>query len=325
MTAWILRRLASDLFERWRHTSWLIVVPTILMCSLRVLTQLRNLRKLLQLDVYRECVCVAATDDAFHFLSHHNYLIAGLSLKQRMQSVLDHYQFEQTTFGRLYGSKVYLDDGICLWHHQADNIRFEIILEMAPRRDTEGELNVSFYVNAIRLHCLGFNWINGSLIGLPQQILPFIARNQGRSNHTEQAFNAFNLVFPNNSPGFFCFAAMQGVTLAVGLDTIAGVKTAFNVTFARRPLENFHNAYDSFWTALGGVNATDNAFRMRLPFYDKPITEIKAKYRKRAAHRRRLWSEISAASHNSMQPYLLHQAKLAPPAQEFAHIATSGC
>lgn len=237
MNIWIIRRLGKALIARWRQEGCLKFLFTAIW-SLRVLAHLRDIKALLQLDLYRNCVCVAANENTFHFLSQRTYLVAGLSASNRLQCVLSHYLFEEATFGPQYWSKVYLEEGICLWSQEAGETLFAVVLKIAPRWHLEGELSLTFYTNEICLHAVSFNWITGSLIGAPQQTLPLIARNPGRGFDSEQAFAAFNLVFPNNSPSFFCFAAMQGLTLAVGLNSIAGVKASFKPPYLQRKSKN---------------------------------------------------------------------------------------
>ena len=41
-------------------------------------------------------------------------------------------------------------------------------------------------------------------------------------------FAAFEEAFPNNSPSFFCFAAMQGVAQALGIDQVVAEEKEWN-------------------------------------------------------------------------------------------------
>lgn len=308
MTLWILRRLASDMFARRATTNWRLLLPAVFMCCVRVVSQLATLKRLLALKNYRNYVCAAKTDDTFHFLSHRAYLMDGLSSSQRVEYVTAHYEHEQATFRGTYAPNVYLGKGICLWRYQADSTCVSLQLEMAPRRAAEGELSVTLYVDGVRLHSMSFNWAPGILIGVSHTRIPFIPCNQGRGKGSDAAFAAFNAAFPNNSPSFFCFSAMQGLALGAGFDAIAGLKSEFNPYFLRKPVNTFQNSYDNFWTSLGGVDTSGKAYVVALPFYSKPITDIKAKYRKRAASRRIWWEHISASSRASIQQYLLAPA-----------------
>ncbi|MGB9110458.1 MAG: DUF535 family protein, partial [Telluria sp.] len=209
----VLTLLARHWLAR-RHyplPSWLACIAR----SLRVLLFRRAHRELLALDVHRRYVALAH-DDVFHHLSHRHYLARGMALRQRVRCVLTHYGFEETMFDAAYKRAIYCDGGLALWRHDGGDggWRFEIRLEMASRLCAEGDLTIALRAigggNADCLHRLSFSWVDGTFAGIAAPIVPFIARNQGHRADVRDAFAAFEAAFPHNSPGFFCFAALQG-------------------------------------------------------------------------------------------------------------------
>jgi len=292
----VLTCLARHWLAR-RHyalSSWLACVAR----SLRVLLFYRDHARLLRLDMYRHYL-VRAHDDVFHHLSHRDYLAKGLSLRERVRCVDTHYRFEEARFDAAYKHAVYRNGGLLLWRHETGGIHFAIRLALAPRLAPEGDLMLVFSAGATHLHRLSFSWVDGAfdgVDGIGNAIVPFIARNQGHRADAAEAFAAFERAFPNNSPGYFCFAALQGIAQALGMDRLLAVRSACQCAWKPEDDPHFANAYDGFWRTLGGVETLGPAWRIALPFYVKPLSEMAAKHRKRAAQRRAYWHAIGESS-----------------------------
>jgi hypothetical protein len=293
---WLSRR------REYGMTSWILCIAR----SLRVLLFYRDHQALCQLDVYRNYVAQPPNDDVFHHLSHRDYLAKGLSPRQRVQCVLSHYRFEETTFDNDYKQAVYRDGGLALWQHESEEDRFLIRLEIASRPNAEGDLTIALVANDKCLHRLSFTWVEGAMVGVPAPMVPYVARNQGRWVDSGAAFEAFERVFPNNSPSFFCFAAMQGVAQAVGMEQVVAVKCTAHLAYDPSEVKHFANAYDGFWKILGGVEMEGDTWLIGLPFYLKPLADMPSKHRKRAAQRREYWRAIGDAARGVLQRHLLH-------------------
>ena len=277
-------------------SSWLLST----LRSARVLLFYRDHAALCQLDVYRNYVMASPNDDPFHHLSHRGYLMEGLSARQRVQCVLSHYRFEETTFNAAYKQAVYAAGGLTLWRHVVDDTEFLIRLEMASRMNAEGDLTLALVADGKVLHRLSFSWVDGNIAGVPAPLVPFVARNQGRWTDSNEAFEAFERCFPNNSPSFFCFAAMQGVAQAVGMEQVLAVKCTSHIAYDPTDVKHFANAYDGFWKILGGVEMPGKAWLIALPFYLKPLADMPSKHRKRAAQRREFWRAIGDSTRTTL-------------------------
>jgi uncharacterized protein VirK/YbjX len=293
---WMARRRDYSL------SSWILCVAR----TLRVMLYYRDHHALCQLDVYRNYVASPPNDDLFHHLSHRDYLVKGLSARQRVQCVLAHYRFEETTFNNAYKQAVYVNRSLPLWQHSCEHGEFMIQLEMASRMNAEGDLTIAFVANGKCLHRLSFSWVEGALAGVPSPMTIFVARNQGRWIDSGEAFEAFERAFPNNSPSFFCFAALQGVAQAVGMTQVVAVKCDSHVAYDPAEVRHFANAYDGFWKILGGEEMTGPGFLIALPFYVKPLADMPSKHRKRAAQRREWWRAIGDSARSTLQRHLLH-------------------
>lgn len=259
----------------------------------------REHQSLTRLDPVRRLRGVPA-DDLFLHISGHDYLARGLKAGERMRCALSHYRFEDATFDAAWLGAVYGGGGLALWQHEGDGSSFALRLAMSPRQDPEGELTLALVVDGQVLHRLSWAWVEGSLFGLALPVVPFVTRNDGLWRDAGGAFDAFERVFPNNSPSFFCFAALQGMAQALEIDRVVAVRAAAHVahdaTRSEAAARAFDNAYDGFWRILGGTELDARAFLVPLPFYLKPLQDMPSKHRKRAAQRREHWRAIGDAA-----------------------------
>ncbi|MCA1855085.1 VirK/YbjX family protein [Massilia oculi] len=305
----ILAHLSSSWRARRRQHSpaaWVLGVVR----SLRVLRYWREHQALCRLDLVRRHVAGAPGADLFRHLSQRSYLARGLSVRERVQCVLSHYRFEDASFGGAYHQAVHGGSGLTLWQHEAalDDGQhvFSLRLQAARRALAEGEggLAISLLADGRPLHRLCYSWVDGALAGAALPTVPFITRNEGRWHDAGAAFAAFEQAFPNNSPSFFCFAAMQGLAQALGIDQVAAIKCAERVSGDARAPQQADNAYDGFWRILGGIEQPGRAYLVHLPFYLKPLADMPSKHRKRAAQRRECWRAIGDAARGTLLRHL---------------------
>jgi uncharacterized protein len=299
--SWLARR------SQYSSASWVLSI----LRSLRVLRYWREHQALCRLELVRRYVAAAPHDDLFHHLSHRRYLSSDLSARERVQCVLSHYRFEDATFSSAYHQAVYghgPGGGLTLWQHDAGAHSFVVRLEMAPRLDAEGDLIIALVADGTYLHRLSYTWVDGQLAGVDLPTVPFVTRNQGRWHDSGAAFEAFEAAFPNNSPSFFCFAAMQGLAQALGIDQVVAIKCAAHIAYDPADVKHFENAYDGFWKVLGGIEMPGRSYLIRLPFYLKPLADMPSKHRKRAAQRRECWRAIGDATRSTLLRHMVPAA-----------------
>ena len=304
---WLARR-------HYPFASWIACIAR----SLRELLFPRAHGRLLALDIYRRHL-TQVHDDVFHHLSHRDYLVKGLALRERVRCVAVHYRFEDATFDAAYRQAVYRDGGLPLWEHCAHGVRVAVQLEMAQRLNAEGDLTLVLLADGKRLHRLSFSWVDARFPGCAGLgtvgITPFIARNQGHRADALDAIDAFRRAFPANSPlvgtpGFFCFAALQGMAQALGMDQVVAVGAAAQCAHDARDGARFHKAYDGFWQTLGGQALPGGGYRIALPFYMKPLSGTPSRRRKRAAERHTQWQAVAESARLALQRHLV---TLTPP------------
>jgi uncharacterized protein VirK/YbjX len=300
--------LFRGVFETWR-TSWRTIrfhygaaawLLSILR-PLRVLAYRESHLKLLALPVYKQCGATMLRGHPFHHISHHHYLRQGLTVRQRVQYVYQHYAFESLRWTDNYRQAVYGGPGLELWRSHGGAAVVTIRLEAGERGVPEGDLSIVLSVDNAVLHRIRFNWLADTQDG---SMTPFLVSSQRRSSNTE-ALLAFERDFPQNSPAFFCFAAVEGVARVVGCSAILGVRGHEQIC-ARKGRDNTHfkSSYDNFWRALGGWDCGREGFLVRLPTHEKPLSKLSSSHRRRAQGRRTNWKAIEAATVEILEPFL---------------------
>lgn len=235
-----------------------------------------------------------------HHLGQRDYLVRGLPARDRLRCMLAHYRFEDATFNAAYRDAVHGGPGLALWRHESEGGDFALMLGSDTQGDPEGELTIALTVDGVVLHRLSWTWVEGALFGIDLATVPLVTRNQGRWSQAGAAFDKFETVFPNNSPSFFCFAALQGMAQMLDIERVLAVRAGAHVAWVpgqdEAQARAFENSYDGFWRILGGAELDARSYLIALPFYLKPLQDMPSKHRKRAAQRREYWRAIGEAT-----------------------------
>jgi uncharacterized protein len=229
-----------------------------------------------------------------HHLTGKHYLRRGLSSRQRVQYLIDHYALEATLWDDTYHHAVYSGSGVDLWRH--DNISINLQGSSEFRGSLhEGELKLALWVADVPLHQMNLSLLSDPDMG----VAPFVGRSQGCSNWHPEARAVFDKAFPQNAAMFFCFAAVKGVARAIAAPGVIGVRGSEQVSTTRSEAERFHRNYDIFWRNLGGHDG--NAMGYVIPLDGK--ADNGPGHRRRARKRREHWAAIEASTVDALDVY----------------------
>jgi hypothetical protein len=148
--------------------------------------------------------------------------------------------------------------------------------------------------------------VNGGLFGQLAGQTMFVTRSQTDRNPELQRFRD---CFKQNSPPYFCLAALFGIAMANGMRSISLVKDEAQIAYQERYAEGFRNSYSALWKAFGAEEMVDrSAYRMSIPPKLSPFSIVT--HRSRALARRRNWLEIALSAQQAM---LRERLRAAPP------------
>ncbi len=235
-------------------------------------------------------------DLLFH-VSHRHFLASGLSFDERVACALSHFRHETEHCDSAYLAAVYQGEGLLLWRAQVGGVDYTMRLRTTPELRHEGPVSVVLLADGQWLHETSFAWIDGRLFQTPKvsgRIL-FVTRNQSLASNAP-GLGRFRQDFPQNSPSYFCLAAVHGVARAHGQTQIAGIFYDRQIAFDRQYETGFRRSYCEFWATFGGTPLPRLAMLMPVPVQVPDIESLKPKHRSRAKARRTHWSEISAGT-----------------------------
>ena len=310
----LLWKYLADMFVEELKTQGSVNAALRLAGTVGVLWFRRQHRELFELDVYRNYIATSENRDALFHLSHRHYLSTRIGYRQRVECALTHYRYEGQHYDDRYKNAVYRDDGLVLWSRSVDGIDYSIRLRSTQDPRHEGGTSIVLQADDIRLSEMSFVWVDGTLLGAPAGILPLITKNQS-VKFDAAALHRFREAFPQNSPSYFCFAAMHGIATAHGHRRIAGIKHDCQIAFDDRFAQSFRNSYTDFWKSFGGTESNGQAYLMPVPLTPPPLSEVKAKHRKRALARRRQWTDIAESAAETTSR---HRRAIANPPRHLA-------
>ena len=273
--------------------------------AMRMVVDLPALDRLFRHDIFARYVASDRETDALSFISHRHFLVAGLSVKQRVGCATGHFVHEGRCYvDHAYHAAVYGGTGLELWREEKAGVRYSMWLRSSRNLRHEGPASIVLVANDIWLHETSFAWVDAALFRSPEYHGPvmFLTRNQSVPSGAPP-LSTFRKNFPQNSPRYFCFAAAHGIAQLQGHTHIAGVKAQSQVSFDEKYATSFQRSYDEFWATFGGIELDRYAFMMPSPEHLPPIAEVEAKHRSRAHARRYHWGRIIRSTSEALETF----------------------
>jgi uncharacterized protein VirK/YbjX len=239
--------------------------------------------------------------DPFHFISHPGYLVRGYTLAQRFEAALHHDRHQAALFDDAALDHIYGPEGYLLWSAEVDGHQFAMRLGLAGEESLEGDLCVRLTADGQSVGSMNFVWSDGAMFGRDSGPTIFITRNQ---THTWPELAIFRACFKQNSPPYFCLAALSGLALACGLTDLYAVHHAAQMSYEPKYAASFRNSYDEFWEKFNAQRVTPQAFRLSLPLELRDLSELKSKHRSRAEARRRSWGAVGQSAGAALARHL---------------------
>jgi len=296
-----------------------LLVPVRVIAASRILRFPLKLRRLWSLNFMSPYFSGNNKRDTFFFLTHHYYLSKAFSLAQRIDCAVAHYSFEGENYGPAYHGSVYRSThGLVLWHRIADETRYTVSLCATEDNRYEGDLSVLCFVNDTRICRVSFSYVHGSLFGLRPEHTMFVTRSQTDRNPELEGFRDS---FKQNSPPYFCLAAVFGIAMANGMSAIVMIKDEAQIAYEPRYAAGFRNSYSALWKAFGAQELVEgSAYIMPIPPKLTPLAGVE--HKNRALARRRNWLEIALSARRVM---LQGRTNRGPPPIDGEALAHSFC
>ena len=267
----------------------------------RMLGEREGLARLFAIPAFARLMTAQPGADAFFFISHRHFLSRGFGGAERLACALDHFQFEQAHFTPTLLPALH-GEGLLLWRDPAGH---DLRLRANAATRHEGPLSLLLGHRGEALHELSFAWIEASRLGPDAGAGPVLFATRNQSVRPDaSALARFRAEFPQNSPAYFAFAALNGLARALGQTRIVGVRDTHQIAYEACYATGFRRSYDDFWLGFGGLPLERHGVEIRVPVTVAPLSELKAKHRARARQRREHWRGIASAAEAALSPYV---------------------
>ena len=134
-----------------------------------------------------------------------------------------HYRFEGERYDSRYKDAVYRDGGVVLWSRTVEAVSYVLKLRATTDIRHEGGISVVLCAGDTVVSEMSYAWVPARVLGMGGGTLAFITRNQS-VRRDSPALLLFRKDFPQNSPSYFCLAAMHGIAQANGHVRIAAIR-----------------------------------------------------------------------------------------------------
>ncbi|RZL12487.1 MAG: DUF535 domain-containing protein [Hymenobacter sp.] len=167
-----------------------------------------------------------------------------------------------------------------IWQQQTADAAFGIRLSYPLLGWNEGELSLSFFRNDTLLQMLPFVVVPGAVVGAPVPRALLVGQVQG--TRETAAIRLATKCLHDSTPAHLLVHATYGVAAALRIGHVAGVSTQERL----RDGPKCHFDYDAFWQQFQGQRLATQLYLFAIETPEKPLEEVKAKYRPRTLRKR---------------------------------------
>jgi uncharacterized protein len=222
------------------------------------------------------------------------YVARGLSTRTRRSILFAHYQFIQRVFRPEFLDCVMRS--LPLWLATIDAHAFLISLDF-PYSNQEGDLQLVFKMDAAEVYRLIFVFAPGKDFNMADDIVIAISNIQGA-----QEFDRVKLATKRCSdiqPAHILMAALGGLAQATNISSLLGFHGDRQIS---RSAKLFFS-YEKFYANYGEEVLGEKMHRARLPFFERPVSDIQSNHRKRSLRKRQFKVEIRTQVNNAVAQY----------------------
>lgn len=196
----------------------------------------------------------------------------------RYAAILHHYQYLGARMRPDFFAQVATQP--IIWRQQMADAAFSIRLSYPLLGWNEGELSLTFFHNDTLLQMLTFVVVPGAVVGAPVPGALLVGQVQG--TREAEAIRLATKCLHDITPAHLLVHATYGVAAALRLGHVAGVSTQERL----RDGPKCHFDYDTFWQQFRGQRLATQLYLLDIETPEKPLEEIKAKYRPRTLRKR---------------------------------------
>jgi len=221
------------------------------------------------------------------------YLVKDFSKKSRREILKYHHQYLIEHAVESFYERI-LQCRPVLWDELIDENRYAVSISFNHQWHSEGDLSLTLDKNDTPLYELSFTIVPGYIAGCAAAQALMIGRVQGRKGQADEIRSAMRACHRIMLPQLLMIA-VQSIAKTLMIDTIGGVSNEEQLAKARNDSLEFFFDYDSFWETFSAKKNVAAIYEISVPFHEKPVEQIRTKYRNRARQKRRFKNHIAAS------------------------------
>jgi len=283
------------------HTSYfLTTVKYIILKSPAVFLHLKGHLKLIWiLKSYKETELISLRTYAIYTSS---YLSKKLIVKEKLKILTYHYDYLKKIFDPHLLNRLFKNE-LVFWSCNKHSETLSVSFTFSNMLEFEGSLALIFKVNEIKVFTLAFSFSPGNIFDFSDTTIIYIGCMQGVKDEFENYTKATKHLY-ENIPPVILVKVLEAFACALNIKKMLGITTVNQLSFGKDAnFENFNNNYNKFWEAIGGKKFNDY-YLIEFPLYQKPITLIPSKHRKRVLGKRKVLEDVYKDSYQNIKSFL---------------------
>ena len=225
-----------------------------------------------------------------------DYVALGLPLATRRSIFVAHFQFLQRTFNQEFLAAL---DGVhsTVWRKSIGHAIVEVALSLNFVIEHEGDMLLFFSIDGKVVYRLVFVFASGRDFGLPDETLIVVSGVQGVADF--DLVKCATKVCCDIQPAHILMAALGAIAEVTKVSTVIGLHQSRQLFGVRARF-----CYDRFFEIYGTEIPGQGASLIRVPYPEKPMSEIKAGHRRRTLRRRQFKAETRHQVASVIRQYL---------------------
>ncbi len=235
------------------------------------------------------------------YRSYRRYLATSFTKRVRREIFKYHYEYLLAGVSKTFFSEV-LRSRPRLWQKTIGRDVLEIKLSFTAELQHEGDLLLEFQENSVPLYHLSFTIAPGYLVGSTADQVILVARVQGVAGQFDAIRRATKSCM-DIVPSYLLMAAVQGMSIALDIGEIAGVRNKEQLTSNIDADRNVYFDYDVFWCTYL-CNEAEKFYLIPVPIPEKSLALINTQHRRRTRLKRRFKSDVAETSEVAFRSFL---------------------
>ena len=265
--------------------------------ALRVLICLPHHREVLRVLRHPQSAALIRQYPRMAFKYLNKYVALRLPMKTRRSIFLSHFQFLQRAF-----KATFLDSAQRLsptpWRQTIEQRAFRVAIELIAIMGCEGELRLVFYMDEHEVSRLIFVFASGRDFNLPDQTIAIVSGIQGARDF--ERVKLATKTCCDVQPAHILMAALGALAEATHISTILGPHEKRQLLCGDKSFFS----YGGFFEMYGKKIPYQQMYHIGVPYFHKPILEVKASHRRRNRRKRQFTDDVRAQTVVAIQDYL---------------------